>query len=102
MMFSNWLVVVEPPADVQRVLERLPCGVGGAPTWPAVTCWLCCWIAEMTSCGIRLRACSLFGSSQTRIEYWPAPNTETGRDERRREGERLGERTDAIERNRAA
>ena len=39
------------------------------PTCPAVTCWLCCWIAEMTSCGISPRTCSLFGSSQTRIEY---------------------------------
>ena len=37
--------VVEPAVDVQRVLERLPGGVGGMPTWPAVTCWLCCWIA---------------------------------------------------------
>src|ERR1700727_3126634 len=31
----------------------------------------------MTSCGISARTCSLFGSSQTRIEYWPAPNTVT-------------------------
>src|SRR5260370_42464173 len=31
----------------------------------------------MTSCGVRFRTCNLFGSSQTRIEYWPAPNTVT-------------------------
>ena len=47
------------------------------PTCPAVTCWLCSWIAEITSCGISERTCSLFGSSQTRIEYSPAPNTVT-------------------------
>ena len=72
----------DPAALLQRGLPRLGCqgtlsGVGGAPIWPAVTCWLCCWIEETTSCGIRLRTCSLFGSSQTRIEYWPAPNTVT-------------------------
>jgi len=28
-------------------------------------------------CGINPRACILLGSSQMRIEYWPAPNTTT-------------------------
>src|SRR5262249_42961722 len=54
-----------------------PRGAGGAPICPAVTCVLCCRSASITSCGISPRACILFGSSQTRIEYWPAPNTTT-------------------------
>src|SRR5262249_41181052 len=62
--------VAEPAGDVER-------GAGGAPICPAVTCVLCCRSASITSCGISPRACILFGSSQTRIEYWPAPNTTT-------------------------
>ncbi len=50
---------------------------GGMPTWPAVTCSLCCWSALMTSWASRPRACIFSGSSQMRIEYWPAPNTVT-------------------------
>src|SRR5262249_25421959 len=56
-----------------------PRGAGGAPICPAVTCVLCCRSASIMSCGISPRACILFGSSQTRIEYWPAPNTTTFR-----------------------
>ena len=33
-----------------------PAGAGGVPTWPPVTCWLCCWIAPITSLGVRPRA----------------------------------------------
>ena len=77
MMSSNWLVSSSRPLTFSVYWNACPGGVGGAPTWPAVTCWLCCWIAWMTSCGISPRTCSLFGSSQTRIEYWPAPNTVT-------------------------
>ena len=32
--------------------KSTPGGVGGMPTWPAATCWLCCCSACMTSCGI--------------------------------------------------
>ena len=54
-----------------------PGGVGGVPIWPAVTSWLCCCSASTTSWASRLRALSFSGSSQMRMEYWPAPNTLT-------------------------
>ena len=54
-----------------------PAGAGGAPIWPAVTCWLCCCSELTTSLGVNPRACSFSGSSQIRMEYWPAPNTLT-------------------------
>ena len=77
MMFSNWLASSSRPLTLSVIWKAWPGGVGGVPIWPAVTCWLCCWIACTTSCGISPRACSLFGSSQIRIEYCPAPNTVT-------------------------
>ena len=77
MMFSNWVVSSSLPLTLSVYWNAWPGGVGGAPTWPAETCWLCCWIAVTTSDGISPRTWSLFGSSQTRIEYWPAPNTVT-------------------------
>jgi len=77
MMSSNWLVSLSRPLTLSVYWNACPAGVGGAPIWPAVTCWLCCWIEETTSCGIKLRTCNLFGSSQIRIEYCPAPNTVT-------------------------
>ncbi len=52
-------------------------GDGGMPSWPAATCWFWPLSALMTSCVVSERACSLLGSSQTRIEYWPAPKTLT-------------------------
>ena len=77
MMSSNSDLSSSRPLTFSVYWNAWPGGVGGAPTWPAVTCWLCCWIAWMTSCGISPRTCSLFGSSHTRIEYCPAPNTVT-------------------------
>jgi len=38
---------------------------------------LCCRNASITSWGMSPRACILFGSSQMRIEYCPAPNPTT-------------------------
>jgi len=37
--------VVEPAVDIERILKRLSRRRRGIPIWPAVTCWLCCWIA---------------------------------------------------------
>ena len=47
-IWVNYLSKVSPEWK-QKVGEGTsvawPAGVGGMPTWPAVTCWLCCWIA---------------------------------------------------------
>jgi len=65
------------PATLSVYWNDWPEGAGGAPIWPAVTCSLCCCSAWITSWGTSPRARILSGSSQMRIEYWPAPNTTT-------------------------
>jgi len=59
--------IVEAAGDVDRILEILPFGAGGIPMEPAVTSWLCCWIALITSLGVRPRACNWSGSIQMRM-----------------------------------
>ena len=43
-MSSNWLLSLSRPLTFSVYWNACPAGVGGAPIWPAVTCWLCCWI----------------------------------------------------------
>ena len=51
MMLPNSAGSVSRPSTLTVYWKFWPAGAGGAPTWPAVTCWLCCWIALITSCG---------------------------------------------------
>ena len=77
MMFSNSAGSSSRPLRLSVYWKSWPFGAGGAPTWPAVTSWLCCWMTLMTSCGVSPRACSRSGFSQTRMAYCPAPSTVT-------------------------
>ena len=36
---------VRRPSTFTVYWNAWPAGAGGVPTWPPVTCWLCCWIA---------------------------------------------------------
>ena len=38
-----------------------PAGAGGAPIWPAVTCWLCCCSELITSLGCQSARLQLLG-----------------------------------------
>ena len=77
MMSSNWLGIVEPAVDVERVLERLSgrrrrhADLAGGDLLALLLDRLDDVLRHQSA---RLQ---LVGSSQTRIEYWPAPNTVT-------------------------
>ena len=45
MTFSNCSASSSRPLTFSVYWNACPAGVGGAPIWPAATCWLCCWIA---------------------------------------------------------
>ncbi len=60
-MFSNWPDIVEAAGDIDGVLEVLPLLRRRHTDRPAVTSWLCCWIAFTTSSGVRPQDCSRFG-----------------------------------------
>ena len=59
MMLANSAGSASRPSTLTVYWKSWPAGAGGVPTWPAVTCWLCCWIALITSCGVSPRACKL-------------------------------------------
>jgi len=65
MMSSNLARVVETSVDIERVLERLAGGVGGAPTWPGGD--LLALLLDRLDDVLRHQSaqpCNLFGSSQ--------------------------------------
>ena len=73
MMFSNCSMSASRPRVVTVYWKATSSGAGGSPMAPAATWTFCSWMAATTSVVVRLRACSLAGSSHTRIEYSEAP-----------------------------
>ncbi len=77
MMFSNSETSSSLPCTLTEYWKACPWGTGGSPTCPALVERLCRLTASMTSLGTSPRTCSFCGSSQMRIAYCPAPNTDT-------------------------
>ena len=70
--------LVPPERRARGALKLRDAGViAGLHAALLAACWLCCCSELTTSLGVNPRACSFSGSSQIRMEYWPAPNTLT-------------------------